>query len=90
MDFLVMDELLLENIVIYSVVILFCLGIVFIYLRKQKRESKQVEEKIFIAKRDGMYEPVSLHPVIDEGSCIKTGACIAACPEHDIIVILSE
>jgi thioredoxin reductase (NADPH) len=87
MDFLVMDELLLENIVIYSVVILFCLGIVFIYLRKQKRESKQVEEKIVIAKRDGMYEPVSLHPVIDEGSCIKTGACIAACPEHDIIGI---
>jgi thioredoxin reductase (NADPH) len=87
MDFLVMDEMLLENIVIYSVVILFCLIIVFIYLRKQKRESKKVEEKIVIAKRDGMYEPVSLHPVIDEGSCIKTGACIAACPEHDIIGI---
>jgi len=87
MDFLVMDEMLLENIVIYSVVILFCLGIVFIYLRKQKRESKQVEAKIVIAKRDGMYEPVSLHPVIDEGSCIRTGACIAACPEHDIIGI---
>lgn len=82
-----MDEMMLENVVIYSVVILFCTIIVFIYLRKQKRESKRVEEKIVIAKRDGMYEPVSLHPVIDEGSCIKTGACIAACPEHDIIGI---
>lgn len=82
-----MDEMLIENIVIYSVVILFCLTIVFIYLRKQKRESKKVEDKIVIAKRDGMYEPVSLHPVIDENSCIRTGACIAACPEHDIIGI---
>lgn len=82
-----MDEMLLENVVIYSAVILFCLIIVFIYLRKQKRESKVVEEKIVIAKRDGMYEPVSLHPIIDEGSCIRTGACIAACPEKDIIGI---
>lgn len=82
-----MDEMLLENVIIYSAVILFCLVIVFIYLRKQRRESKAVEEKIAIAKRDGMYEPVSLHPVIDEGSCIRTGACIAACPEKDIIGI---
>ncbi len=82
-----MDEMLLEKVVIYSLVILFCLVIVFIYLRKQKRESKKVEEKIVIAKRDGMYEPVSLHPVIDEGSCIRTGACIAACPEKDILGI---
>jgi len=87
MDILVMEEILLEKVVIYSLVILFCLVIVFIYLRKQKRESKKVEEKIVIAKRDGMYEPVSLHPVIDEGSCIRTGACIAACPEKDILGI---
>jgi thioredoxin reductase/Pyruvate/2-oxoacid:ferredoxin oxidoreductase delta subunit len=87
MDLLIMNELLLEKVVIYSVVILFCLIIVFIYLRKQSRESKQVEAKIIKAKEDGMYEPVSLHPVIDENSCIRTGACIAACPEHDILGI---
>jgi thioredoxin reductase (NADPH) len=87
MDFLIMEEILVEKVVIYAVVILFCLLIVFIYLRKQRLDSKKVEAKIVIAKRDGMYEPVSLHPVIDEGSCIRTGACIAACPEHDIIGI---
>ena len=82
-----MDEMLLENLIIYSLVIILCLIVIYIYLRKQKRESKVVEEKIIIAKRDGMYEPVSLHPVIDENSCIRTGACIAACPEKDIIGI---
>jgi len=80
-------QLLFENIAVYAVVILFCFIIVFIYLRKQRRESKQVEEKIARAKLEGLYEPVSLHPVIDEGSCIKTGACITACPEHDILGI---
>jgi thioredoxin reductase (NADPH) len=87
MDILIMEEILVEKVIIYSLAILLCLIVVFIYLRKQKRESKKVEDKIVIAKRDGMYEPVSLHPVIDENSCIRTGACIAACPEHDIIGI---
>ena len=72
---------------IYSAAIYFCLVVVFIYLRKQKRESKPVEEKIAKAKQEGLYEPVSLHPVVDANSCIKTGACIAACPEKDILGI---
>lgn len=80
-------ELLLEQILIYGLVIIFCLVIVFIYLRKQTRESKVVEEKIEKAKLEGLHEPVSLHPVIDVNSCIKTGACIVACPERDIIGI---
>jgi thioredoxin reductase (NADPH) len=80
-------ELIFEKVATYSLAILLCLIVVIIYLRKQKRDSKKVEEKIVKAKLDGMYEPVSLHPVVDEGSCIKTGACIAACPEKDILGI---
>ena len=82
-----MDEILLEKVVIYSLAALLCLVVVFIYLRKQKRDSRKVEAKIAKAKEEGLYEPVSLHPVIDENSCIRTGACIAACPEKDIIGI---
>ena len=82
-----MDEILLEKVVIYSLAALLCLVVVVIYLRKQKRDSKKVEAKIAKAKEEGLYEPVSLHPVIDENSCIRTGACIAACPEKDIIGI---
>ena len=80
-------ELVLENIVVYGLVILLCLAVVFFYLRKQKRDSKKVEEKILKAKQEGIYEPVSLHPVVDESKCIQTGACISACPEKDILGI---
>ncbi|MGZ2369284.1 NAD(P)-binding domain-containing protein [Ancylomarina sp. YFZ004] len=80
-------ELLIEEIVIYSVIALICLIVVLIYLRKQKRESKLVEQKISQAKEDGLYEPVSLHPVVDQHSCIKSGACITVCPEKDILGI---
>jgi thioredoxin reductase (NADPH) len=80
-------ESLLENIIIYSLALLLCLGVVWIYLRKQKKTSQKVEEKIQKAKQEGLYEPVSLHPVIDVNSCIATGACISACPEKDILGI---
>ncbi|HCT30153.1 MAG TPA: 4Fe-4S ferredoxin [Bacteroidales bacterium] len=80
-------ETLLE-IGVYSFVALLCIVVVAIYLRKQKRESKIVSAKIKKAKEEGLYEPVSLHPVIDH-NCIKTGACIAACPEKDILGIVN-
>jgi thioredoxin reductase (NADPH) len=86
MDLLIMESLL-ENILIYGLTAILCIGVVFIYLRKQKRSSKSVEEKIEKAKQEGLFEPQSLHPVIDPNSCIGSGACIAACPEKDIIGI---
>ncbi len=80
-------EQLLENILIYSLAILLCVVVVAIYLRKKSKESKIVEEKIKNAKETGLFEPISLHPVVDVNSCIQTGACITACPEHDILGI---
>lgn len=80
--------MLLEQIIIYGTVILFCLAIVIIYLRKLKQASDVVEAKIEKAKEEGLHEPVSLHPVIDLGTCIQSGACVEACPEKDIIGIL--
>ena len=80
--------MLIEQIIIYGGSILFCVVIVIIYLRKLKQESDVVEKKIEKAKEEGLHEPVSLHPVIDLGSCIKSGACVEVCPEKDILGIL--
>ncbi len=80
-------EQLIESALIYSAVAILCTAIVLIYLRKKSRESKIVDEKIRKAKDEGLHEPVSLHPFVDVNSCIATGACVAACPEHDILGI---
>lgn len=80
-------ESLVENILVYGLAAILCLVVVFIYLRKQKRASKIVEDKIEQAKQEGLFEPVSLHPVVDVNSCIGSGACIVACPEKDILGI---
>ena len=80
-------NILIEEIIIYGFAILLIVGVLIIYIRKQIRESKVVDEKILLAKEEGLYEPVSLYPVVDPYRCIKSGACIDACPEHDILGI---
>lgn len=80
-------DILTEKIIIYSAVGLFLFAVVLIYIRKLKCESKVVDQKIKIAQKEGLHEPVSLHPVVDVNSCIQSGACIRACPENDILGI---
>lgn len=80
-----MEQQLLENIIIYSFAALLCIVSVTIYLRMKKKESGIVDGKIRKAKEEGLHEPVSLHPYIDNNACIGTGACVAACPEKDIL-----
>jgi thioredoxin reductase (NADPH) len=81
-----MEETLL-SILVYSLAILLCIGLVVIYLRKKSRESRIVDAKLKKAKEEGLHEPISLHPVVDVTRCIQSGACITACPEHDILGI---
>lgn len=78
-----------EQFIIYGIVVLFCAIIFFIYLRKLKKTSTRVGAKIDKAKQEGLFEPVSLYPKIDPNKCIKSGACVKACPEKDILGIMN-
>lgn len=80
-------EQLLENIAAYVLSFFLIAGIFYFYLRKNKRTSLQTKSKQQKAKEYGFHEPVSLHPVVDPNICIGSGACIKACPEHDILGI---
>ena len=80
-----MDSILAEQLITYGAVFLFCLLIFLWYLRSRNKTSKRTLKKVAIAKEEGSYEPVSLHPYIDPNACIGSGACIKACPEKDIL-----
>jgi thioredoxin reductase/NAD-dependent dihydropyrimidine dehydrogenase PreA subunit len=78
-----------EELLIYGISALVCAALVYFYIRKEKQKSNKVSEKVEIAKAEGRFEPVSLHPYIDLGSCIGSGACIKSCPEKDILGIVN-
>lgn len=78
-------EELLENAISYLIILLMAGFILFYYLQKKKKKTISTYKKIEKAKELGLFEPVSLHPVVDTETCIGSGACIAACPETDIL-----
>jgi thioredoxin reductase/Pyruvate/2-oxoacid:ferredoxin oxidoreductase delta subunit len=82
-------EVVLENIIAYSVILFVVIIIFFIYLSRYKKRTKVTIDKIEKAKELGFHEPVSLHPVVDLDTCIGSGACIAACPEKDILGLVN-
>ncbi len=81
-------DLMFEEIVFYGLTGLLCVGIVVFYVLREKRKSRIVEQKVAIAKEEGRFDPVSLHPYIDLDACIGSGACVRACPEKDILGIV--
>jgi len=81
-------DLMIEEILFYGLTGLLCVGIVVFYLVREKRKSRIVQQKVAIAKEEGRFEPVSLHPFIDLSVCIGSGACVSACPEKDILGIV--
>ncbi|MCF6214287.1 MAG: NAD(P)-binding domain-containing protein [Flavobacteriaceae bacterium] len=83
-----MGEVLIEQIVIYGILFVLCAIMILFYLRSKKVSSKVVEKKVAVAKEEGLFEPVSLHPYIDLNTCIGSAACIADCPEKDILGVV--
>lgn len=84
-----MNDILLEEILIYGGVFAVCAAIIAIYLWKKSQTSKRNLQKVATAKEEGVHEPISLHPYIDPNVCIGSGACVRACPEQDILGIVS-
>ncbi len=82
-------ETIIENITGYIVGFIITILIVYIYLKTKSKESQITSEKIEKAKESGFHEPFSLHPVIDPDICIGSGACIAACPERDVLGLVN-
>jgi thioredoxin reductase/NAD-dependent dihydropyrimidine dehydrogenase PreA subunit len=85
----ILMEVLLEQVLFYGGTAVVCGLIIYYYLKGQKKTSLKTERKIEVAKQEGRFEPVSLHPYIDLDTCIGSGACVAACPEKDILGLIN-
>ncbi len=60
-------------------------GFVALQLLNSYREKKRLAEMV----KSGRNLPASLYPVIDTDICIGSGACVAACPEQDVLGIVN-
>lgn len=60
-------------------------AILFYYLSRRGQRERQARLAREAAKEAGLDQPTSLHPKIDPLKCIGCGACVAACPEGDVL-----
>ena len=82
-------EVLVENILTYLIVVGFIILLFIYFYKKGKTNTATTVTKIAKAKEFGFHEPSSLHPVVNPDICIGSAACIAACPEQDILGLVN-
>jgi len=74
----------MEAALLYAFVGLAALGIHLALRRYRDRANAAARQE---AEKQGLAEPPSLHPVVDPGRCIGSGACVHACPEEALGIV---
>jgi thioredoxin reductase/ferredoxin len=62
-------------------------AILWLYARGRGKARAAHRAVLAESKAAGLTEPASLHPTIDPGRCIGSGACVRACPEQALGII---
>ena len=74
----------MEAVVLYALIGAIAL---VIHLVRRRRRDRRNEETRRESERQGLNEPPSLHPAVDPGRCIGSGACVHACPESALGIV---
>ena len=77
------------DLLIYIFAVLITVFIPYLYLSRYKKHTYYATNQYDNNLKAGITEPVTLHPKIDVHSCIAIGACVKACPEGEILGIVS-
>lgn len=78
----------MDTLVILAVAVFLLAVTVLPYHRRTRRREDANRQRLERSRAAGLDEPPSLHPVVDPAVCLGSGACVAACPEGDILGLI--
>ncbi|MCM2271232.1 MAG: NAD(P)-binding domain-containing protein [candidate division Zixibacteria bacterium] len=78
----------METLLIWGLVVLL-VGAIFIpYLIKFRKSRQVFVQRKEEARAMGIDRPRAQYPMVDRSQCIGCGACVEACPEHDVLGVV--
>ena len=79
----------IDALITWGVAIVLLAACLIPYFVMHRRREAHVADVFSKSLEKGLEEPDTLHPVIDPNACVCTGNCVAACPEKDVLGLLS-
>ena len=79
----------METLLIWGVVLLLAGLGVGLYAVRFQRQRRDDAARLASTRELGMDKASGQYPLIDAGACIGCGTCVAACPEGDVLGIVS-
>ncbi len=73
--------------ILISAILIF--GTLVPYIRYTRRRERKARERLTAAKIAGLQAAQTMHPHIDPTVCIGCGGCVTACPEGDVLAVIS-
>lgn len=71
--------------IILAVAVVLTAALVVPFARKRRHHEQRARQAEAKAEEYGLHVPASLHPVVDLSACLGCGACVAICPEGDVL-----
>lgn len=81
-----LDNAWLEPLLLYGPVLA---GVWAVYALIRHRTSLAAVEALTDSQESGLMQPASLHPWIDPARCLGCGSCVDACPEKNVLGLVS-
>lgn len=72
---------------IYILPLLIILTLYLYFQQEREKKSREFQKEQMDA---GLVDPASLHPFIDPVKCLGCAACVAACPEKNVLGVISQ
>lgn len=79
----------IDALITWGIAIVLLVACLLPYFVTHRRREQHVEQVFQRSLDKGLEEPETLHPVIDPNACVCTGNCVSACPEQDVLGLLS-
>jgi thioredoxin reductase len=79
----------MESALIWSAVVLLAVAFVVPYAIRFQRRTRHDRDRRDEAVAMGVDRPAAQHPIVDELACVGCGACVDACPEGDVLGVVS-